>query len=232
MEVELKQTVLIIDDDIDLTKIVQINLEREGFKTVVASSGVEGLQKAYSSQPDLVILDIMMPGMDGWTTCRRLREISDVPIIMLTARGMESDVVKGLELGADDYIIKPFGNKELLARINALLRRADASATKRPPIYSDGELVVDFVKRMVTVRDEQVDLTPTEFKLLSTFVQNEGRVLPHRFLLTQVWGPEYADEVNYLKLYVRYLRQKIEKDPSNPAYILTEWGVGYRFKES
>ncbi|MFZ5917863.1 MAG: response regulator transcription factor [Chloroflexota bacterium] len=228
----MKQTVLIIDDDIDLTKIVQINLEREGFKTVVASSGVEGLQKAYSSQPDLVILDIMMPGMDGWTTCRRLREISDVPIIMLTARGMESDVVKGLELGADDYIIKPFGNKELLARINALLRRADASATKRPPIYSDGELVVDFVKRMVTVRDEQVDLTPTEFKLLSTFVQNEGRVLPHRFLLTQVWGPEYADEVNYLKLYVRYLRQKIEKDPSNPAYILTEWGVGYRFKES
>jgi len=228
----LKQTVLIIDDDIDLTKIVQINLEREGFKTVVASSGVEGLQKAYSSQPDLVILDIMMPGMDGWTTCRRLREISDVPIIMLTARGMESDVVKGLELGADDYIIKPFGNKELLARINALLRRTDASATKRPPIYSDGELIVDFIKRMVTVRDEQVDLTPTEFKLLSAFVQNEGRVLPHRFLLTQVWGPEYADEVNYLKLYVRYLRQKIEKDPSNPAYILTEWGVGYRFKES
>jgi DNA-binding response OmpR family regulator len=227
----LKETILIIDDDADLAKIVQINLEREGYKTVAASSGVEGLQKAYSSQPDLVILDIMMPGMDGWTTCRRLREISDVPIIMLTARGMESDIVKGLELGADDYIVKPFGTKELLARIHALLRRTDTSSTKRPPIYSDGELTVDFAKRMVTVRSKQVDLTPTEFKLLSTFVQNEGRVLPHRFLLTQVWGPEYADEVNYLKLYVRYLRQKIEEDPSNPEYILTEWGVGYRFKE-
>ena len=228
----MTETILIIDDDADLAKIVQINLDREGFKTVVASSGVEGLQKAYSSQPDLVILDIMMPGMDGWTTCRRLREISDVPIVMLTARGMESDIVKGLELGADDYIVKPFGTKELLARIHALLRRADSSSTKRPAIYSDGDLTVDFVKRIVTVREKQVDLTPTEFKLLSTFVQNEGRVLPHRFLLTQVWGPEYADEVNYLKLYVRYLRQKIEEDASNPNYILTEWGVGYRFREA
>jgi len=228
----LKETILVIDDDADLAKIVQINLEREGYETVIAFSGVEGLQKAYNSQPDLVILDIMMPGMDGWTTCRRLREISDVPIIMLTARGMESDIVKGLKLGADDYIVKPFGAKELLARIHALLRRTDTSTIKRPPIYSDGELTVDFVKRMVVVRGEQVDLTPTEFKLLSTFVQNEGRVLPHRFLLTQVWGPEYADEVNYLKLYVRYLRQKIEEDPSNPNCILTEWGVGYRFRES
>ncbi len=228
----MKETILVIDDDADLAKIVQINLEREGYETVIAFSGVEGLQKAYNSQPDLVILDIMMPGMDGWTTCRRLREISDVPIIMLTARGMESDIVKGLKLGADDYIVKPFGAKELLARIHALLRRTDTSTIKRPPIYSDGELTVDFVKRMVVVRGEQVDLTPTEFKLLSTFVQNEGRVLPHRFLLTQVWGPEYADEVNYLKLYVRYLRQKIEEDPSNPNCILTEWGVGYRFRES
>ena len=228
----MKETILIIDDDAALAKIVQINLEREGYKTVVASSGVEGLQKAYSNQPNLVILDIMMPGMDGWITCRRLREISDVPIIMLTARGMEADVVKGLELGADDYIVKPFGTKVLLARIHALLRRTDTSATKKPPIYSDGELTVDFVKRMVTVRSERVDLTPTEFKLLSNFVQNEGRVLPHSYLLTQVWGPEYVDEVNYLKLYVRYLRQKIEKDPSNPEYILTEWGVGYRFRES
>jgi two-component system KDP operon response regulator KdpE len=228
----LKETILIIDDDAALAKIVQINLEREGYSTVVASSGVEGLQKAYSNQPNLVILDIMMPGMDGWVTCRRLREISDVPIIMLTARGMEADVVKGLELGADDYIVKPFGTKVLLARIHALLRRTDASATKKPPIYSDGELTVDFVKRVVMVRSERVDLTPTEFKLLSNFVQNEGRVLPHSYLLTQVWGPEYVDEVNYLKLYVRYLRQKIEKDPSNPEYILTEWGVGYRFRES
>ena len=228
----MKETILIIDDDAALAKIVQINLEREGYRTVVASSGVEGLQKAYSNQPNLVILDIMMPGMDGWITCRRLREISDVPIIMLTARGMEADVVKGLELGADDYIVKPFGTKVLLARIHALLRRTDASATKKPPIYSDGELTVDFVKRVVTVRSERVDLTPTEFKLLSNFVQNEGRVLPHSYLLTQVWGPEYVDEVNYLKLYVRYLRQKIEKDPSNPEYILTEWGVGYRFRES
>ena len=228
----MKETILIIDDDAALAKIVQINLEREGYRTVVASSGVEGLQKAYSNQPNLVILDIMMPGMDGWVTCRRLREISGVPIIMLTARGMEADVVKGLELGADDYIVKPFGTKVLLARIHALLRRTDASDTKKPPIYSDGELTVDFVKRMVTVRSERVDLTPTEFKLLSNFVQNEGRVLPHSYLLTQVWGPEYVDEVNYLKLYVRYLRQKIEKDPSNPDYILTEWGVGYRFRES
>ena len=224
-------TVLVIDDDELVSRTLQRALKLYDYQVMVANSGAEGLQIARRHPPDLFILDIMMPGMDGWTTCRRLREISDVPIIMLTARGMESDVVKGLELGADDYIVKPFGTSELLARIHALLRRADSSSTRRPPIYSDNELTIDFVKRTVTVRDKRVDLTPTEFKLLSTFVQNEGRVLPHRFLLTQVWGPEYSDEVNYLKLYVRYLRQKIEKDPSNPNCILTEWGVGYRFIE-
>jgi len=229
-EEDMRETILIIDDDIDLANILRINMEREGYRAVVASGGLEGLQRAYSTQPDLVILDIMMPGMDGWETCQRLREMSDVPIIMLTARGMESDVVKGLNMGADDYLVKPFSTAELLARIQALLRRANQSRRfEKLRIYTNGDLTVDFDRHLVTVRGKQVDFTPTEFKLLTCFVRNEGRVLPHRYLLTQVWGPEYADEVSYLKLYVRYLRQKIEEDPSNPTYIITEWGVGYRF---
>jgi two-component system KDP operon response regulator KdpE len=176
----------------------------------------------------------MMPEMDGWEVCRRLRELSSVPIIMLTARTMKGDVVKGLESGADDYLTKPFSAAELDARIQAVMRRSDDlndHGSSRSPFYSNGYLTIDFDRRIVKVRGVTVDLTPTEFNLLSTLVRNEGRVLPHRYLLTEVWGPEYADEVDYVKLYIRYLRLKLEDDPSDPVYIQTEWGVGYRFSE-
>lgn len=230
----MQQTILVIDDDPDLRLMLKAQLERRKHRVVVASSGRDGLQKAYQARPDLVILDIMMPGMDGWEVCRRLRELSSVPIIMLTARNMQGDVVKGLESGADDYLVKPFSAAELDARIQAVLRRSgssDGAGISRTSFYSNGYLTIDFDRRIVKVENTSIDLTPTEFKLLSCLVRNEGRVLPHRYLLTEVWGPEYADEVDYVKLYIRYLRLKLEEDPSDPIYIQTEWGIGYRFSE-
>jgi DNA-binding response OmpR family regulator len=230
----VQHTILVIDDDPDLRLMLKTQLERRNHRVVVASSGRDGLQKAYQARPELIILDIMMPGMDGWEVCKRLRELSSVPIIMLTARNMAGDVVKGLESGADDYLTKPFSTAELEARIQAVLRRSSSSngvGKSRTSFYSNGYLTIDFDRRTVKVHDDSIDLTPTEFKLLSCLVRNEGRVLPHRYLLTEVWGPEYADEVDYVKLYIRYLRLKIEEDPSDPVYIQTEWGVGYRFSE-
>lgn len=231
----MKRTILVIDDDKDVTLMLKAQLEHKDYQVVIATSGREGLQKAYQVRPDLVLLDIMMPGMDGWEVCRRLRELSSVPIIMLTARNLKGDVVKGLEIGADDYLTKPFSAAELEARIEAVLRRSEMEggpSNFRSTFYTNGHLTIDFDRRIVTVRGKRVDLTPTEFKLLSVLVRNEGRVLPHRYLLTEVWGPEYADQVDYVKLYIRYLRLKLEDDPSNPTYIQTEWGVGYRFSES
>jgi DNA-binding response OmpR family regulator len=230
----LKQTILVIDDDHDLTVMLTAQLERRNYRVVVAANGREGLQKAYQARPDLIILDIMMPEMDGWEVCQRLRELSNVPIIMLTARNIKGDIVKGLESGADDYLTKPFSAAELEARIQAVLRRSnsgDGKTKARSSFYSNGYLTIDFDRRTVKVQGEIIELTPTEFKLLSCLVRNEGRVLPHRYLLTEVWGPEYADEVDYVKLYIRYLRLKIEEDPSEPVYIQTEWGIGYRFSE-
>jgi two-component system KDP operon response regulator KdpE len=175
----------------------------------------------------------MMPEVDGWETCRRIREISSVPIIMLTAKSQELDIVRGLEMGADDYVTKPFDLSELKARIQSLLRRAKdlTPEAKSPSVVDDGWLYIDLGKRVIKKNGQPVDLTPTEFRLLVALVQKVGCVIPHRQLLRQVWGPEYSEEVHYLKLYIRYLRQKLEKDPSDPQYLLTEWGVGYRFRD-
>lgn len=226
-----KQQILVIDDDDKLTHLLQIFLSRNGFEVAVANSGQDGLKLAYQAHPDLIILDVMMPGMDGMMTCERLREISDIPIVMLTAKGTEEDIVGGLERGADDYIVKPFRVSELLARIKAVLRRAsNKSQVDETGVYADGELMVNFSRRQVIVRGEQISLTPTEYDLLMCLIRNAGRVLPRELLLAQVWGDEFIESTQYLKLYIRYLRQKIEKDPSNPEYILTEWGVGYRFE--
>jgi DNA-binding response OmpR family regulator len=227
----LAEKILLIDDSPDLLRIVQLCLERESFEVYTAQNGKEGLQRTYSTQPDLVILDVMMPGMDGWDVLSRLREMSEVPVIMLTAKGREVDIVRGLGLGADDYITKPFGTGELVARVRALLRRNKMPVAQRVTRYQDNGLSIDLERHEVRVRGVPVDLTPTEFRLLSVLVQNAGKVVPHHTLLTQVWGEEYASEVHYLKLYIRYLRQKIEESASNPRYILTEWGVGYRFRE-
>jgi two-component system KDP operon response regulator KdpE len=219
---------LLIDDDVSLCEAVRFMLTKKGFEVEVAHSAISGLQKAYALKPDIVILDIMLPDMDGWQTCRRFREMSDVPIIMLTALGSEENVVEGLNLGADDYIVKPVTADELAARIRALLRRVSRSHISgsngrgREPILTYDNLVIDFDKHEVTVDGKRIDLSPTEFRLLSVLSR-------HEFLLTEVWGPEYVGEVDYLRLYISYLRRKVEKDPSKPSLIQNEWGVGYRF---
>jgi two-component system KDP operon response regulator KdpE len=226
--------ILVIEDDSAIASLTQLQLETRGHQVQIAADGVEGLRQAYAWQPDLVILDIMMPDMDGWTVCERLRELSDIPIIFVTAVGKEADIVRGLEMGADDYLVKPFSPRELVARIDAVMRRGarGSSASIEARTYQNGPLSVNLENRQVKLNDAHVDLTPIEFKLLSTFIRNEDKVLTHRFLLSQVWGPAYEEERQYLKLYVWYLRQKIEEDPSNPHLILTERGAGYRLVRS
>ncbi|MFQ5577330.1 MAG: response regulator transcription factor [Anaerolineae bacterium] len=222
-------TILLIDDDVSLCKVLQMALSKMDFKVEVAHDAVSGLQKAYAIRPEVVVLDVMMPSMDGWQACRRFREMTDVPIIMLTALGTQEYVVKGLNMGADDYIVKPVASEELAARIQAVLRRAsrsNAARDNRKPILTEGSLVIDFDKYEVTIDGERVDLSPTEFRLLSVLARYKGRVLPHEFLLTEVWGPEYVGEIDYLRLYISYLRRKLKKDP---GLIHNEWGVGYRF---
>lgn len=228
-----KGKLLIIDDDAKLVQALELYLSKAGYEVITAADGLEGLQEVYAHRPDLIILDIMMPKMDGWKACRRIREVSDVPIIMLTARGQEYDKVKGLKQGADDYVAKPFGLKELAARVEAVLRR-----TRLPPpaegavLYADEELVIDSERWEVSRQGEPLELTATERRLLFYLVHNAGRVLTHRQLLESVWGPEYIDEVDYVKLYIWRLRQKIEEDPSQPRYILTERGIGYKFAQN
>ena len=232
----MTETLLLIEDDVTLCEALRFMLTKKGFQVEVANSAITGLQKAYSVKPDAIILDIMLPDMDGWQTCARFREMSDVPIIMLTALGSEENVVKGLNLGADDYIIKPVTAEELSARVRALLRRVTRSSPPasnisngRGPIFTFENLIIDFDKHEVTVDGKRIDLSPTEFRLLSVLVRHKGRMLPHEFLLTEVWGPEYVGEIDYLRLYISYLRRKVERDPSKPSLIHNEWGVGYRF---
>lgn len=224
---------LLIDDSEDMQKLIRMFLERDGYQVMPAANGTEGLRQLARYQPDLVLLDIMMPIVDGWETCRRIREVSQVPIIMLTAKTHETDIVRGLEMGADDYVTKPFEPSELKARIQALLRRTRNMPRQRPSpqVLEDDWLHIDLSARTVKAGGRPVDLTPTEFRLLATFIKELDCVIPHKQLLRAVWGPEYGDEVHYLKLYIRYLRQKLEKDPSEPQYLLTEWGVGYRFRD-
>lgn len=228
-----KGKLLIIDDDAKLVEALELYLSKAGYEVITAADGLEGLQEVYAHRPDLIILDIMMPKMDGWKACRRIREVSDVPIIMLTARGQEYDKVKGLKQGADDYVAKPFGLKELAARVEAVLRRTRLpSPTQGAVLYADEELVIDSKRWEVSRGGEPLKLTATERRLLFYLVDNAGRVLTHRQLLERVWGPEYIDEVDYVKLYIWRLRQKIEEDPSQPRYILTERGIGYKFAKN
>jgi two-component system KDP operon response regulator KdpE len=195
-----------------------------------AASGAEALNVMRDSLPDLILLDVMMPDLDGFETLQLIREISNVPIIMLTAKGEEDDRVRGLELGADDYVTKPFSPRELVSRVRAVLRRTEMPGEAvHEPIEIDDHLKIDFDRREIWVEGQLVKLRPTEYRLLYHLVQNAGWVVPHDQLLAKVWGYEYRDETHYLRLYVNYLRQKLEKDPSDPDYILTERGVGYRF---
>jgi len=225
----MSEKVLIIDDEETTVQLISILLERRNFEVIKAHTAEEGLRKAYRYQPDLVLLDIMMPDMDGWEVCKRLREMSDVPIIFLTARGETKDIVRGLEMGADDHIAKPYDNEELVSRIRARLRRSPKPAMAEEMMFNGGEFRINFMNREVRVRNEVKHLTPKEFSLLGVLVRNAGRVVPRGELVTEAWGDEYADAIDSLKLYIHYLRQKIEREPDNPDYILTSRGVGYRF---
>lgn len=225
-------TVLVVDDEKPLRDFVRRNLEARGYKTLNAANGLEALAIFENEQIDLVILDIMMPHLDGLETTRHIREDSRVPIIILTAMGDEADKVRAFDLGADDYLTKPFGVGELLGRIKAVLRRSrwsEPSATDERIVR--GEIAVDMSRHEVTVRGQLADLTPIEFNLLVYLMRHAGKMLSHRDILQNVWGHEYGSEVEYLRVYMGRLRQKVETDPLRPKYIFTERGIGYRFGE-
>jgi two-component system, OmpR family, KDP operon response regulator KdpE len=225
-------TVLIADDEPRLVDVVRLNLEIDGYRVISAANGIEALERLRADLPDLVVLDVMMPEMDGFETLRRIREVSNVPVLMLTVRNEEADRIKGLEIGADDYLAKPYSPRELQSRIKALLRRSFTPAPPRKTrIVVDQDLTIDFGSHEVWVRGEKVTLRPTEYRLLYHLVNNAGRLMTHETLLSKVWGSEYRDESHYLRLYITYLRQKLERDPAHPKYILTERGMGYRFRE-
>jgi DNA-binding response OmpR family regulator len=212
-----------------MTWLLQNTLGNEGYEVQIAHNGAEALRTAYAYQPDLILLDVMMPEMDGWETLRRLREFSDVPVIMLTAVTDPDSTVQGLDIGADDYVGKPFEIHEVKARIRALLRRAVPSPAVSSQLlrFDGGDLVIDPAAHKVTVRGKTVDLTPTEYKLLLYLAHHAGRTLSSGQILDNVWGPGYEDSPTNVKVYVRHLRRKIEADPRQPRYILTRWGVGY-----
>ena len=223
------QRILVVDDEPRMIGFIRMNLELEGHYVIEASNGLEALDAVRTQLPDLILLDVMMPQLDGFETLRMLREFSDIPVIMLTAKGEESDKVQGLELGADDYITKPFGTRELSSRIKAIFRRLDKPTTDEAVLRIDERLSVDFNQREVIVAGQRVKLRPTEYRLLYHLIRNAGWTVPHDQILQRVWGYEYRDEAHYVRLYVNYLREKIEADPSDPQYIITERGVGYRF---
>ena len=225
-----KYRILIVDDERRMVGFIRLNLEQDGFEVIEAFNGTEALNRLRDSLPDLILLDVMMPDIDGFEVLRTIREIIQVPVIMLTAKSEEEDIVKGLELGADDYITKPFSPRELVSRVKAVLRRGSTfEDDEEGAIQVDERLKIDFGRREVWVDEELVKLRPTEYRLLYHLVENAGWVLTHDQILTKVWGYEYRDEPHYVRLYINYLRKKIEEDPSNPQYILTERGVGYRF---
>ena len=230
----MAEKILLIEDEERLAGYIQLWLEQVGYSCKWCRTGTAGLREAMEWQPDLVILDLALPEMDGWEVCRRLRYASQVPVIMVTARGEEVDRVRGLKMGADDYVVKPFSLPELLARVEAVLRRARSpSRDKASLLFHKDALDVDFEAHKVWVNAREIRLTPTEFRLLAYMVENQGRLLTHRQILQAVWGPEYGDDIDSLRMYVRSLRQKIEIpfDPTGkrPHYITTEYGMGYRF---
>ncbi|MGD2026278.1 MAG: response regulator transcription factor [Anaerolineales bacterium] len=222
--------ILVVDDEERMVRFIRLNLEHDGFLVEEAYDSQQAMNKLRETLPDLILLDVMLPDIDGFELLRMVRENHDLPVIMLTAKGEEDDRVRGLELGADDYVTKPFSPRELVSRVKAVLRRTDTSRGQSSGIIEvDDRLKIDFDRREVWVEGELVKLRPTEYRLLYHLVQNAGWVISHDQILAKVWGYEYRDEPHYVRLYVNYLRQKLEADPSNPKYILTERGVGYRF---
>ena len=233
----MTKKILIVDDDSSMVRVISQVLSSKGYEMLESNNGQDALRLLYSQKPDLVLLDVVMPTMDGWQTCSRIRDISaTIPIIMLTGRRKtEEDVARGLDYGADEYLIKPVGNKELVARVQAMLRRAELPSSVEDQgkyaAFSDGYLTVDIAQRRVIVDGNHVKLTPIEFRLLALLLQNTGRILMHQQLLEKVWGWEYVDDLDYVRIYISHLRKKIEPDPSLPKYIITEPGVGYYFQK-
>jgi len=224
----MSEKILVVDDEPRVVRLVSEVLKALGYQVMAASSGEPAIEMVALEQPDLVLLDIRLPrGPDGYEVCRRIREFSDVAVIMLTAKALESDLLRGFNAGADDYLTKPFSAKELVARVKAVLRRTQRPEEKITTTFTCGEMEINFARRSVKVRGEQVSLTRTEYALLRQLALNANRVILHQDLLTAVWGPEYQNDVDYLRAYIRYLRRKLEAVPSNPRYILTSPGVGY-----
>lgn len=225
-----RRKILVVDDEERMVRFIRLNLEHDGFVVNEAFNGKEAIQQLRNASPDLILLDVMMPDLDGFEVLEIIRETSKVPVLMLTAKGEEDDRIRGLELGADDYITKPFSPREMVSRVKAVLRRTEnATGSMHGLLEIDDRLKIDFDRREIWLEGKIVKLRPTEYRLLYHLVQNAGWVISHDQLLTKVWGYEYRDEPHYVRLYINYLRKKLEADPSNPKYILTERGVGYRF---
>lgn len=227
----MKEKILIVDDEKTMVKVLKFNLEKEGFEVKAAYDGEEALKAIYSVSPDVIVLDIMLPGLDGFEVCRRVRKDLDIPIIMLTARTEDIDKILGLELGADDYITKPFNPRELVARIRAILRRVGQQKENTKKVIKAGDLHIDLIQHKVRLRGREVDLTSKEYALLSFIASNPGKVFTREQLLQEVWGYDYFGDARTVDVHIRHLREKIEKDPANPQMILTVWGTGYKFRE-
>lgn len=226
-----KGRILVVDDDKTLVRLMREALSKAEYDVITATNGIDALQELYAKQPDLVLLDVMMPRMDGWETAQRIRQVSAVPVIMLTAKDEEGDKLKGFSAGVDDYVTKPFSFAEIVARVNAVLHRARlVPAAHKSKRFSSGTLVIDTDSRRVTKAGKIIELTPTEYRLLATLAENAGRVLSHEQLLNKVWGYEFGEDTGYVKRYIWYLRRKVEDDPRKPEHILTERGFGYLFQ--
>jgi two-component system KDP operon response regulator KdpE len=228
---ERQRTILIIEDELQIRRFLRASLASHGYGLLEAGSGQEGIELAAQHHPDAVLLDLGLPDMDGLELLRRLRAWSAVPVVILTARGQEQDKIALLDAGADDYLTKPFGVGELLARIRAALRRTEGMAASEAPLTTIGEITVDLVRRQVFRAGAEVHLTPIEYRLLVALVRNMGRVVTQRQLLEEVWGAEYVDSPHYLRIYMQHLRHKLEADPARPRFLLTEPGVGYRLRD-
>jgi two-component system KDP operon response regulator KdpE len=222
--------ILVVDDEQRMARFIRLNLEHDGFRVTEAYDGTQALEKLRLSMPDLVLLDVMLPDFDGFEVLKTIRSISTVPVIMVTAKSEEEERIHGLELGADDYVTKPFSPRELVSRVRAVLRRTEMTSESTHGIIEvDDRLKLDFDRHEVWVDGNLINLRPTEYRLLYYLVQNAGWVVSHDQILTNVWGYEYREQPHYVRLYINYLRQKLEEDPTNPKYILTERGIGYRF---
>lgn len=226
-----EKKILVIDDDVNLGQAIKMTFARAGAEVFTAVDGRDGLRKFYEHRPDLVILDVRMPDIDGWETCRQIRLLSNIPIIMLTTMDKDEDVLRGFDYGADDFVTKPFSREVLLARARAVLRRVELlNEADAQSLYSDGYLSIDLRKRRILVNGESIQLTATEFRLLAYLLHNAGQILTYQNILDKVWGWEYQDSIDYVHVYISHLRRKLEVDPRSPKYVLTERGIGYRFE--